>query len=255
MQAPPASGPVRLPHAALDVGGRLPKAEKIVRLLGLQPAGRPLRVLEVGTGSGVIAQYIAGRGEGAFEVDAVDVIDQRTVHDGYRFTPVHGTTLPFPDAHFDAVISNHVIEHVGDRADQAAHLRELGRVLRADGVGYLAVPSRWQVVEPHYRLAFLSWLPRRWRSAYVRARGKGRCYDCEPLRLPELEALFVRNGLHFENLFASALAVMLHAEPAPGPMLRCAASLPMRWLDALRWASPTHIYRFGKPGPAIRDDA
>lgn len=248
MQATPASGQARMPHAALDVGGRLPKAEKIVRLLGLQPADRPLRVLEVGTGSGVIAHYIAGRGEGAFEVDAVDVIDQRTVRDGYRFTPVQGTTLPFPDAHFDAVISNHVIEHVGDRDDQAAHLRELGRVLRADGVGYLAVPSRWQVVEPHYRLAFLSWLPRRWRSAYLRARGKGRYYDCEPLRLPELEALFVRAGLDFENLFASALVVMRHAEPAPSRMLRGAAALPKRWLDALRWASPTHVCRFGKSG-------
>lgn len=248
MQATPATGQARLPHAALDVGGRLPKAEKIVRLLGLQPADRPLRVLEVGTGSGVIAHYIAGRGEGAFEVDAVDVIDQRTVRDGYRFTPVDGTTLLFPDAHFDAVISNHVIEHVGDRDDQAAHLRELGRVLRADGVGYLAVPSRWQLVEPHYRLAFLSWLPRRWRNAYLRARGKGRYYDCEPLRLPELEALFVRAGLDFENLFASALAVMLHAEPAPSRMLRCAAALPKRWLDALRWASPTHVYRFRKSG-------
>lgn len=253
MRTQQAPGQVRLPHAALDAGGRLPKAEKIVRLLGLQ-AGRALRVLEVGTGAGVIAHYIAGRGEGAFQVDAVDVVDQRTVRDGYRFTQVSGTTLPFPDGYFDAVISNHVIEHVGDRDDQSAHLSELGRVLRTDGVGYLAVPSRWQVIEPHYRLAFLSWLPRRWRSGYLRARGKGRYYDCEPLRLPELEALFVESGLIFENLFAPAVGVMARAEPNPGMGLRCAAALPARWLQAVRWASPTHVYRFGKSDRHVRDD-
>ena len=35
------------------------------------------------------------------------------------------------------------------------HLREIRRVLRRDGLAYLAVPNRWALVEPHYRLALL----------------------------------------------------------------------------------------------------
>src|SRR3546814_9833619 len=69
--------------------------------------------------------------------------------------------LPFADDSFDVVLSNHVIEHVGEQPEQLAHLSELRRVLTPGGIGYLAVPNRWMLVEPHYRLAFLSWWPHR----------------------------------------------------------------------------------------------
>lgn len=36
------------------------------------------------------------------------------------------------------------------------------------------------LTEPHYKLKFLSWSPRRWRSPYLRLMGKGTFYDCEP---------------------------------------------------------------------------
>ena len=58
-----------------------------------------------------------------------------------------GVELPFDDARFDVVISNHVIEHVGDEAAQHAHLREIRRVMKADGSAYLAVPNRWMLTE------------------------------------------------------------------------------------------------------------
>jgi SAM-dependent methyltransferase len=45
--------------------------------------------------------------------------------------------LPFPDADFDVVIANHVLEHV---PDDAAALAEIRRVLRPGGWAMLAVP-------------------------------------------------------------------------------------------------------------------
>src|SRR6185312_4832050 len=108
----------RLPHAALSPTGRLPKAEKIAALLKLDSIARTrLRLLEIGTGSGVIAHYFATRPEFLCEVDAVDVLDQRQVVEGYRYQTVTDMELPFGDGSFDIVISNHVIEHVG-RADE-----------------------------------------------------------------------------------------------------------------------------------------
>jgi SAM-dependent methyltransferase len=243
----------RLPHAALDGGGRLPKAEKIARLLALElPEDRPLRILEVGTGAGVIAQYFARRFGPRAEVDAVDVADQRVVHDDYRFQRVDGTALPFASGTFDAVISNHVIEHVGEHDNQLAHVRELARVLRHDGRGYLAVPSRWQLVEPHYRLAFLSWLPKRLRSPYLRWRRRGGFYDCEPLRLFEIEEYFRAAGVSFRNAFAPALRALVDVEGA-SRAARIAAAVPESVLQRVRALSPTHIHLFAHTPEALGD--
>jgi ubiquinone/menaquinone biosynthesis C-methylase UbiE len=52
---------------------------------------------------------------------------------------ITGTHLPFADDSFDVVLSNHVIEHV---EDQGEHLKELRRVLREDGICYLATPNK-----------------------------------------------------------------------------------------------------------------
>ncbi len=164
---------VRQPHAVLDLPSRRFKGLKIERLLDLANRPQPIRMLEVGTGSGGIAHYFGTHPQLHCEVDAVDVHDNRLVSEGYRYHQVQDTQLPFADESFDVVLTNHVIEHVGDEQAQRAHLAELRRVLRPDGVGYLAVPNRWMLVEPHYRLAFLSWLPHAWRTPYLRAMGKG----------------------------------------------------------------------------------
>lgn len=233
----------RLPHAALNPVGRLPKAEKIAALLKLgSMAGRRLRLLEIGTGSGVIAHYFATRAGLECEVDAIDVLDQRQVVEGYRYQTVTGVELPFEDGSFDIVISNHVIEHVGGTGEQLAHLRSIARVLRPGGVAYLATPNRWQPVEPHYRLAFLSWLPRRWRSPYVRWRKAGDCYDCEPLTMPELERMLRAAGLGFTNECWEAIHAMSMTEAAPKLSVALISRLPGKCIQPLRRFSPTHVY-------------
>lgn len=245
-QQPPLHDPARQPHAVLDLPSRNLKALKIERLLDLAPGTAPLRLLEVGTGSGGIAHWFGTHPSGRYSVDAVDVVDNRLVREGFRYHVVTDTRLPFADASFDIVLSNHVIEHVGGRPEQLAHLAELRRVLREDGVGYLAVPNRWMLVEPHYRLAFLSWLPRPLRSPYLRLAGKGRVYDCEPLRLPEIERMFAASGLAARNLCVAALREVLAIERPGSWLQRTFARIPDALLQPLRGAIPTLIYRFAR---------
>lgn len=46
-------------------------------------------------------------------------------------------SMPFPDANFDLVIANHVLEHVGDEREA---LREVARVLAPGGLAILQTP-------------------------------------------------------------------------------------------------------------------
>ncbi len=250
---PGADGNPRLPHAVLDLPSRRWKGEKILRLLGLAPRAIPWRVLEIGTGSGGIAHYLGTHPDINCTVMSVDVVDVREVRDGFDFKLVSGTALPFGDGEFDVVISNHVIEHVGMRSEQLAHLRECRRMLAPMAVGYLAVPNRWMLVEPHYRLAFLSWWPRGWRSTYLRMMCRGSFYDCEPLTVPELQALFTDASLHGENITIAALRETIAIEAPRSFAVRLAALLPDPvWRRLLR-CMPTLIYRFAK-GQARCDD-
>lgn len=229
-------------HAVLDTAGRQRKARKIATLLAPMLAhGRTLDLLEIGTGSGAIASHFGTAEAGRFAVRAIDVADQRHAVEGYEFSLYDGVRVPAADASFDVVVSNHVIEHVGGREAQAAHLREIARVLRPAGVAYLATPSRWQFMEPHFRLPGLSWVPRGWRDAYVRAARRGDRYDCDPMSHRELEQAVRSAGMEYMNRNAEALLALRDAEGTRG-LAALATRLPAAWLlRAYRW-SPTMVY-------------
>lgn len=238
-----ASATARQPHAVLDLPSRRFKGLKIERLLGLTNCPRPISMLEVGTGSGGIAHYFGTHPTLRCEVDAVDVRDNRLVTEGYRYHQVHDTKLPFADASFDVVLTNHVIEHVGDQHAQRAHLAELHRVLRPDGMGYLAVPNRWMLVEPHFKLAFLSWWPHAWRTPYLRATRKGEVYDCEPLQMKQLEHMLAAAGFRYRNLCVEACRVTFEIERPESLAAQMARVMPDAALVMLRRIIPTLIYR------------
>lgn len=234
----------RQPHAVLDAASRQRKGLKIERLLDLSTSATPLRLLEIGTGSGAIAHYFAHHPTLRCDVHAVDVVDQRLAANGYAFELVNGTSLPFHDRTFDVVLSNHVIEHVGDRCQQARHLAEIARVMKRDARGYLAVPNRWMLVEPHYRLPFLTWLPRNLRSTYLRLCGKGRFYDCEPLATGQAEELIGSAGLEWRNVCVEALRLTMQIEGKAGFQARLANALSDRTLEHLLPVFPTLCYTF-----------
>lgn len=200
-------------------------------------------MLEIGTGSGGIAHYFGARGVLKWDVHSVDVEDVREVKEGFHFTKVEGVELPFEDATFDVVVSNHVIEHVGNGTAQLDHLREMARVLRPDGVCYLAVPNRWMLVEPHFKLPFLSWLPSSLADAYVRFAGKGEYYDCRPLTVSWLESRFAIVGFSFAQHHEDALRLTYELEHENSLLYRCLLKpVPGKLYRVLRRAFPTLIY-------------
>ena len=227
-------------RARFDETSRNRKAKKIAMLSGIIQPTPGAAMLDIGTGSGYIAAYFSRLGFGKSGTFAVDVVDERRVNSGYQFTRADGTKLPFPDQHFDFIISNHVIEHIGGRREQHAHLAEIGRCLRETGRVYIAVPNRWAVVEPHYRLPFLSWLPRELASSYVRLIRRVDNYKWQPLSRNELLRLLRQHG--FEGEDVTLQAVRVSAEIEGTGFLRLASSLPAWCWRLFRPVIPTLVF-------------
>lgn len=84
-----------------------------------------------------------------------------------------GAPLPYPDAHFDGLVSMDVIEHV---PDAAAWLAEAFRVVRPGGLVFLTTPN--------YASRSLVWLERTVLELVARAQGFSR-RDLHPSKLDE----------------------------------------------------------------------
>lgn len=82
-------------------------------------------------------------------------------------------TIPLPDNSIKLVICNHVYEHV---PDPEVLFSEIFRILQSDGICYLGSASCLTIIEPHYHLPFLSWLPKPIAHWYMRCTGKGNYY-------------------------------------------------------------------------------
>ncbi len=140
----------------LDTGreNKAPKIAAVINdVMGRQSTERQ-NVLDVGCGGGTIAAFFSISNE----VYGTDVEDRILANNRGRinFVPMDGPRLPFPDGWFDIVISNHVVEHIND---QASHVKEIHRVLKPNGICYMATPNRYFPVEPHYRIPFIHYFP------------------------------------------------------------------------------------------------
>jgi hypothetical protein len=127
-------------------------------------------------------------------------------------------------------------------------------VLSSTGVLYLGVGHRHQVIEPHYKLPFLSWLPQRAADRYMRVTGKGEHY---------FEHYYSRRGLR--RLFADfdvwdyTLPVLADSGAFAGDDLipRWVGNLPQAALAATLPLVPTYIWvafndRGMPAGPGLR---
>jgi len=94
---------------------------------------RPQRLLDVGGGTGVIAEAMS-RLLPVGQVEAIDVVDRFCPDLQVRTMRYDGRTIPVADAAFDAATLNNVLHHV-PQAERVGLLREIRRVV--DGPLYI----------------------------------------------------------------------------------------------------------------------
>jgi SAM-dependent methyltransferase len=142
--------------------------ERTKELLDRHLPAAPARVLDVGGGPGVYAEWLADAG---YEVRLVDPsplhVRQALERSQERFVVVEGDAraLDEPGDSYDAVLLLGPLYHLTERADRLAALGQARRVLRPGGLlaaaaisrfaslldglyaGYLSDPRFWEIVE------------------------------------------------------------------------------------------------------------
>lgn len=212
---------------------RVRKAALVAAVIGAEL--RSARVIgDLGSGTGLMKrelERVSGKRILGFEVDRdVPVVRERTcVADGGR--------LPVPNASFDLLIVNHVYEHV---AEPRRLFDEVARVLRPGGCAYVTAGSRWALIEPHYRLPFLSWLPAGLADRYVRWTGRGEGYrGIRFLGYRPLRRTLSAEGVRATDITERAIRATLDRDEAGKwrPVWRLLALLPATVRRrVLRWA-------------------
>ncbi|MFQ5677962.1 MAG: methyltransferase domain-containing protein [Gemmatimonadota bacterium] len=223
---------------------RAAKADVVWRLCG-EELRRAARIADLGSGTGLLKRALEkrlGREIYGFE------LDPSFVHWRGMTVMADVRRLPAPDDAFDFLLLNHLYEHV---ADQPALFREAYRVLAPGGRAYLSAGNVLAVLEPHYRLPFLSWLPRPLASAYLRATGRGRAYRGIRFRTHgALVRMVTTAGFRHREITEEALERLLAGPTDRGwqGTWRVLRRLPGRFRGALlRSLSPQWFFLLEKP--------
>jgi len=116
------------------------------RLLGKHLQRPGLRILDIGCGAGATAADFSADGwvcAADRSVHALRLVGERGV---VTRVATNAEALPFRDGAFDVVLAFDIMEHV---VDDAAFLRELGRILAPGGAVAIHVPA-WPALWSHH---------------------------------------------------------------------------------------------------------
>ena len=109
------------------------------------PEKGQLRVLEVGCANGKdVLQFLDDPAR--YELYGVDLNDQKDLPPEINFSRADAEHLPFPDKHFDLVISVGLLEHIEPMEKLCAVIKEMDRVGKRQ---LHIVPSVTTLLEPH----------------------------------------------------------------------------------------------------------
>lgn len=132
-------------RASSDLGERL---SNIIRLMEHSPLDELTTFLDIGTGNGQIAKWLAKKGKKVtatgIEVDSYDLNSLELEKDyGIDVIECSAELMPFEDNSFDGVVMSHVLEHC---PNVGLALQEVRRVLSDKGYLFIILPAHCHYV-------------------------------------------------------------------------------------------------------------
>ena len=112
--------------------GARPRLEYLVRQIARLATSRPVRVLNIGIGSGHLERTAQARGWEVHSLDPDPEASRRLETEGVHAHVGYVEKLPADDGSFDFVVASEVLEHLTD-PQRAAAVREIARVLVPGG--------------------------------------------------------------------------------------------------------------------------
>jgi len=168
------------------------------------------RALDVGCADGAFVNALLSEGVDAYGIDvSLEAINSSPIKNRLKWVDIDGERLPFPDEHFDLVVSIEVFEHLHSPAHA---MGEVARVLKPGGFFFFTTPSPSRPKIKIFSRLFppepthVSELPR---DAWIKMLKE---HGLKPVRIPAFQLLKLRSRL-------VPLDALLH-NPAMGPKAR-----------------------------------
>ena len=146
-------------------------------------------VLEIGCSTGIITNYFS---DYFLKIDGIDIDKKAIEHANLnnKKTNVLFQAVPIEEfkssKNYDIIVCSHIYEHV---PDSGVLLDNIYRLLKPGGVCYFAAGNKFQLMEPHYKLLFLSYFPKSISNLYLKITKKGDFYYENHLSLRNLKKL------------------------------------------------------------------
>lgn len=136
-----------------------------------------LTLLDLGSSTGIIDNILATKFKRVTGCDidkhAITYASKNFKKRNLEFKLEDAMNLSFKNKSFDVVICAQVYEHVPNPEKM---FNEIYRVLKKNGVCYLAALNKLWPIEPHYNLPFLSYLPKNLANLYIKLTRKADKY-------------------------------------------------------------------------------
>lgn len=227
-----------------DKKSREIKAKRMIivlsNFLGKKSLSR-MSLLDVGASTGIIDNTLAqkvGRVTG-IDVDKTAIkFAKKTFHKkNLNFKVGDAMDLQFKTNSFNILICTHIYEHV---PDSTKLFEEIYRVLKPGGVCYLAAMNSLWPIEPHYKLPFLSWLPRDLADFYISITDKAERYYEVPLNYWQLQKMIKNKGFTINDYTPKIFANLKYFGYQNNPMGKLVSPL-------MKYLAPTFFWIIKKP--------
>jgi 2-polyprenyl-3-methyl-5-hydroxy-6-metoxy-1,4-benzoquinol methylase len=177
---------------------RVKKAQKTLSVLNdYLKETLDLTLLDIGSSSGIMTMEYAKQFKKVIGID----IDKRAIEFAkknnktnnieYLESPIEDSGLK--DETIDVVTCSHIYEHV---PSDLVLVDEIYRLLKPGGICYLAAGNKYNIVEAHYKLPFLSYFPKKVADAYIRLFTDEKEYYEKHRSLSGLKKLVSRFNIH-----------------------------------------------------------